>query len=188
MTTRMVVGLGNPGRRYAQTRHNAGFMVVDLYAERQGLKVERRGHQALYAEQQRPDSRLVLLKPQTYMNLSGQAVGAAARWYKVAPSDIILVYDDLDTEVGRIRLREKGGTGGHNGVASAIAALGTEEIPRIRVGIGRPAPGWEGVDWVLAPFTADEQAAIRDSLVRAADAVETALRFGFARAMNQHNV
>lgn len=185
--TRMLVGLGNPGPRYAQTRHNVGFWAIDLLAERKGLKVERHGHQALYAEWRYGADRIVLLKPQTYMNLSGESVGPAARWYKVAPAEIIVIYDDMDLETGRLRIREKGSSGGHNGMKSIIQHLGSEDFPRIRIGVGRPAPGWTVENWVLSAFSADELPLVQQAVSQAADAIEVALKFGIPRAANDFN-
>lgn len=187
MATRIVAGLGNPGARYAATRHNAGFMVVDAFAAKKGLKVEKNGFQALYAELKLGDDRVVLLKPQTYMNLSGEAVAAAVRWYKVPPADLIVIYDDLDLPCGKIRLRQSGSSGGQQGMESVIQHLGTQDFPRIRVGIGRPAPGWAVPDWVLAPFSDAEQPLAQEAVIRAVEALETALRLGFAAAMNRYN-
>ncbi|MFO7173093.1 MAG: aminoacyl-tRNA hydrolase [Bacillota bacterium] len=187
MATWIVAGLGNPGERYAYTRHNTGFMVVDTYARKQGLAVSKSGHQALYAELRVGEHRVVLLKPQTYMNLSGQSVAAAARWYKVEPQQVLVIYDDLDLPLGTLRLRLKGSSGGHNGVRSIIEHLGTEEFPRIRVGIGRPAAGESVVDWVLSPFTEEEKPVIAAAVERAAEALDTALRLGFVAAMNRYN-
>nr|PZN45515.1 MAG: aminoacyl-tRNA hydrolase [Bacillota bacterium] len=187
VATWIVAGLGNPGERYAYTRHNTGFMVVDTYARKQGLAVSKSGHQALYAELRVGEHRVVLLKPQTYMNLSGQSVAAAARWYKVEPQQVLVIYDDLDLPLGTLRLRLKGSSGGHNGVRSIIEHLGTEEFPRIRVGIGRPAAGESVVDWVLSPFTEEEKPVIAAAVERAAEALDTALRLGFVAAMNRYN-
>lgn len=187
MATRIVAGLGNPGPRYAATRHNIGFVVVDALGEKMGLKVEKSGFQALYAEGKLGSERVVLLKPQTYMNLSGEAVGAALRWYKGTPADLMVVYDDLDLPPGKIRLRLEGSSGGHNGMKSIIQHLGTQEFPRIRLGVGRPAPGWEVPDWVLSPFCEEERPLMADAVARAVDAIEVAVRLGFAAAMNRYN-
>lgn len=187
MATWIIAGLGNPGDRYANTRHNAGFMVVDAYARKQGLAVGRSGHQALYAELRLGNDRVVLLKPQTYMNLSGRSVAAAARWYKVDPEYVLVIYDDLDLPPGTLRLRPQGGSGGHKGMKSIIEELGTDQFPRIRVGIGRPAPGWEVVDWVLAPFSAEEQPLVSGAIERATEALDVAIRQDFVTAMNRYN-
>lgn len=187
MATRLVVGLGNPGPRYAHTRHNAGFMVVDAFAARHGVSVDRFGWQALYAELRVGGDRVVLLKPQTYMNLSGESVAPALRWYKCTLQDLIVIYDDMDLPLGRLRLRLAGSSGGHNGMKSLIEHLGSDQFPRIRVGIGRPPAGWAVPDWVLSPFAPEEEPVIRDAVTRAAEAVEVALRLGFQAAMNRFN-
>ncbi|MBY6276497.1 aminoacyl-tRNA hydrolase, partial [Symbiobacterium thermophilum] len=131
--------------------------------------------------------KVILLKPLTYMNLSGRSVAQAARFYRIAPADILVLFDDLDLEPGRLRLRAKGSAGGHNGVKSVIAELGTAEFPRLRIGIGRPAPGWEVIDWVLAPFGPDDAAAVAAALPRAVEAVECFLTEGILAAMNRYN-
>lgn len=187
MPTRLVAGLGNPGPKYAQTRHNVGFMVVDLFAERKGLKLTRQGFKAVYGEARLGQDRIVFLKPQTFMNLSGESVAAAAHWYKVQPEDMIVIYDDLDLPTGRVRIRERGSAGGHNGMKSIIQHLGTENYPRIRLGIGRPLPGWTVENWVLSAFTPEEQTAITEGIARAADALEMALRHGVPRAASQYS-
>ena len=134
---KMIVGLGNPGAEYAQTRHNVGFMLVDKLASDLKVDVTKKKFNALMAECQIKGEKIILVKPQTYMNLSGDAVGPLARWYKINPSDIMVIYDDMDLPLGKLRIRPFGGTGGHNGMKSLIAALGTEKFPRMRIGIGR---------------------------------------------------
>lgn len=184
---KLIVGLGNPGRQYAATRHNVGFMVVDAFAKKQGLAVTRSDHQALLAEARWKGERLVLLKPQTYMNLSGFSVSSAARWYKVEPQDIMVIHDDLDLEVGRLRIRTSGGAGGHKGIISMIEQLGTPDFARLKVGIGRPAPGWEVPDYVLTPFASAERETIDAAISRSVEAVEMVLDHGYVAAMNQFN-
>ncbi len=186
---KLIVGLGNPGARYAATRHNIGWMLLDAFARKHGVAVEQRGFQGLYGELRwGPEAeKVLLLKPLTYMNLSGRSVAQAARFYRVNPADILVLFDDLDLEVGRLRLRAKGSAGGHNGVKSVIAELGTTEFPRLKIGIGRPAPGWEVTDWVLAPFGAEDAAAVAAVLPRAVEAVECFLTDGILAAMNRYN-
>lgn len=187
MTPWIVAGLGNPGPRYDRTRHNVGFWVIDRIARQRGLGPFRSGHQALYAEWRLGHERAVLLKPQTFMNRSGEAVAAALRWYKADTDRLVVIYDDMDLEPGRLRLREQGSSGGHRGVQSVIDVLGTPAFRRIRIGIGRPAPGWDAADWVLAPFDPDDEAKVLQAVARAAEAVEVAVRLGFAAAMNRYN-
>lgn len=187
--SKMVVGLGNPGARYANTRHNVGWMALDALARKHGVSVDRSGFQAVYGEMRwGPQSeKVLLLKPLTFMNLSGRAVAQAARFFKIAPADILILFDDMDLEVGRLRLRAKGSAGGHNGIKSIIQELGTEEFPRVKMGVGRPAPGWQVVDWVLAPFGADDAATIAGVLPQAVEATECFLSEGILKAMNRYN-
>lgn len=184
----IVAGLGNPGPRYARTRHNVGFWVIDRIVEQEGLGPLRSGHRALYAEWRLPGGeRALLLQPQTFMNESGRSVAAAARWYGTDLHRIIVIYDDLDLPPGRLRLREKGSSGGHRGVQSVIDHLGSQDFPRIRIGIGRPADGRDAADWVLSPFPPGEEPVILAAVERAAEAVGLAIRAGFPAAMNRYN-
>lgn len=187
MGVRLIVGLGNPGPDYARTRHNVGFMVTDAFSHRHHIDIRNTGRKALYGEGRWRQDKLVLLKPQTYMNLSGEAVVQALHWYKITPKDMVVVYDDMDLETGRLRLRTAGSSGGQNGVKSIIAAVGTEEFARVRIGIGRPQPGWQTVDWVLSRFGESEQAQLTAAIERACDALEAILNDGFAKAMNRFN-
>ncbi|VBB06552.1 peptidyl-trna hydrolase signature 1 [Lucifera butyrica] len=183
---KIIVGLGNPGAEYGATRHNAGFMVVDELAGRWQPVAWRERFDALVGEC-RGKEPVLLVKPQTYMNLSGQAVGALARWYKTPAEDIVVVYDDLDLPVGKLRLRLKGGSGGHRGIESLLVHLGQDTFGRVRVGIGRPPAGWETADYVLGRFTADEAPIMKETIARGADAVESILKHGFNKAMNGFN-
>jgi PTH1 family peptidyl-tRNA hydrolase len=179
------VGLGNPGKKYEFTRHNAGFLVIDRLAKRMGTRVTKGFKESLIGEGQLAGERVILVKPQTYMNLSGLAVRSLTAFYKLSPSDVVVVYDDLDLLPGRIKVRPGGGAAGHKGMKSIIEHLGTEEIARVRVGIGRP-PG-ETVDFVLTPFPAAEAVVMREAFDRAADAVEAALSEGVDKAMSRFN-
>jgi PTH1 family peptidyl-tRNA hydrolase len=184
----LIVGLGNPGPRYAATRHNAGFMVVDELARRHGMRLAGRQANAHYARGDIAGRKVILAQPQTYMNNSGQAVRALASYYKVPPERILIIYDEVALPTGTIRVREKGSSAGHNGVKSVIQHMGTEAIPRIRVGVDRPNDPRHGqIDWVLGRFSKDEQPVIEDATGRAADAVEYILSNGFERAMNVYN-
>ena len=183
---KLVVGLGNPGSRYASTRHNVGFMVVDRLARRWGAAVAKKQCNAQVGGAEYDGERVWLAKPQTFMNLSGEAVSCLLHFYRLRPSDLIVVYDERDLPVGRIRLRERGSAGGHRGVASLIQMLGTNEFPRVRIGIGRP-PETDAVDHVLSGFPTEERPLIEDALTRAVEAVEDALRDGLATAMNKYN-
>lgn len=183
---KIVVGLGNPGAEYSATRHNAGFMVIDELARRWNIDSWRERHQALVAEY-RGEEQVLLVKPQTYMNLSGTAVGELARWYKVASDDIIIAYDDLDLPVGKLRLRLKGGSGGHRGIESLLVHLPQDNFMRVRVGIGRPPTGWEVVNYVLGRFTTEEEPLIDAAVKKAAEAIESIVRDGANKAMNKFN-
>lgn len=185
---KIVVGLGNPGAEYAATRHNAGFMVVDQLAAAWNISSWRSRSEALVAEYRELAEPVLLVKPQTYMNLSGNAVGALMRWYKIEPKDVIVVYDDMDLPTGRLRLRLKGGSGGHRGIESMLSQLGSNDFLRVRVGIGRPPAGWTVVDYVLSRFAAEEAASVTEGVERAAAAVECIVKDGMNKAMNRFNV
>jgi PTH1 family peptidyl-tRNA hydrolase len=183
---RLVVGLGNPGPRYRMTRHNLGFMVVDALAERWRLTVGGRRHGAELGVGEFAGTKVILAKPQTYMNVSGEAVAKLRRLYHLEPHDILAAYDDLDLPLGRIRLRGDGGAGGHNGVASLISVLG-KGFPRLRVGIGRPPGGADPVGFVLEAFTPAEAPLVREAVGRAAEGIEAWIQLGLEPAMNQLN-
>lgn len=189
----IVVGLGNPGDRYRDTRHNIGFRVVDELESHwggSGFKSKFSGQIALAEFRASGGVRKVyLLKPQTYMNLSGDSVQPAAAFFKVPPQDILVLHDELDLPFGRLQLKEGGGTGGHNGLKSVSARLGTPNFKRLRLGIGRPPPDFRGspADYVLKPFAPHEAEALTGYLDRAVDAVELLLEKGMAAAMNQVN-
>ncbi|MGB9660444.1 MAG: aminoacyl-tRNA hydrolase [Moorellaceae bacterium] len=185
---KMVVGLGNPGPRYETTRHNAGFMALDILADSLGIRLTREKLRALMGSGQVGGERVLLVKPLTFMNLSGQAVAPLARWYGIGPQDIIVLLDDLDLEPGRLRIRPRGGSGGHKGLASVIQSLGTEAVPRVRIGIGRPPSGKDPVDYVLEPFTEEEWPLVSTVLLRAAEAVRLWLETGkIEEVMNRFN-
>lgn len=185
---KLIVGLGNPGREYAATRHNAGFMVIDRLARELGAAVEKKMFKALVGQGQVSGEKVALAKPQTYMNLSGEAVGALLNWYKLTAADLIVIYDDLDLPPGKLRIRPAGGSGGHKGMQSIIQVLGTENFPRVRVGIGRPAvPGFETADYVLSRFAESEAGEVGKSLDLAAEVVRSIVLDGVERAMNLYN-
>ncbi len=183
--TKIVVGLGNPGRQYAQTRHNFGFFVVDELAQRTNAPSSRKRMNAEISEARFDGDRLVLVMPQTYMNASGVAVREIMRWYKVDPEDVLVVVDDLDLRFGQLRLRARGSAGGHNGLKSIFQETGTQEIPRLRVGIGRS--GNHAIGHVLSKFSKEEQERLPEVIGEAADAVETWLKKGITEAMNEVN-
>ena len=184
----LVVFLGNPGLKYEGTRHNAGFMTADALAGKKGISINRVRFQALTAACELGGQRVLLMKPQTYMNLSGDAVGAAARFYKIPPEHILVVSDEVNLPVGKLRIRTKGSAGGHNGLKSIIAALGSEDFPRIRLGVGAPPhPDYDMADWVLSVFRGQDAEDMAQAASRAAEAVECYLEKGPDKAMNLYN-
>ena len=184
---KVIVGLGNPGGSYSRSRHNVGFRVVDELAERHGMRFSRREYKSQVVDGRIGDEPILLMKPQTYMNLSGDAVQRARRDLRLEPNEFLVVYDDLDLAVGRLRVGASGGAGGHHGVESIIEALGSKGFPRIRIGIGRPGSKDANVDYLLDSMTQEEAEALAGSVARAADAVEVALRDGVASAMSRFN-
>jgi PTH1 family peptidyl-tRNA hydrolase len=180
---RLVAGLGNPGTEYAHTRHNIGFMIVDLLAHEAGLKWEK-SSKADAATAKIGDA--LLVKPASYMNRSGQPLHALAQFYKIAAEEILVVLDDFSLPLGRLRIRESGGPGGHNGLESIIVQFGTEDIPRLRIGIG-PAPAEGSVDYVLSNFFEEQKPMVRSTIDRAAEAVKCAVDKGVVSAMNTFN-
>jgi PTH1 family peptidyl-tRNA hydrolase len=183
----LLAGLGNPGPAYAATRHNLGFRLVDRVGAALGASVVDRRYSALFGRARLAGRTLYLLKPQTYMNRSGLAVREALQGLGLGPEHLWVAHDDVDLPLGRLRLRLRGSSGGHRGVASVIEAVGTEGFGRIRMGIGRPPAGVETADYVLRPFTPEEEPEVDRMLERAAEAVETLLREGAEAAMSRHN-
>ncbi len=181
----VVVGLGNPGRKYAKTRHNLGFMVVDVIAERHGIDLTERD-QYLIGKGSIEDVNVVLVEPLTFMNRSGLAVRDVMKRHNAAPESLIIIHDDIDMETGKLKIREKGSSGGHRGIESVIDCIGTKEFIRIKIGVGREE-GVAAEDYVLGKFRKDEIALIREAIVMAADAVGVILRDGIGRAMNKFN-
>jgi PTH1 family peptidyl-tRNA hydrolase len=183
----LVVGLGNPGRQYKNTRHNAGFLVVDRLAERLGVQFSRLQFRALVVDGRYQDRKIILAKPQTYMNESGQAVGSLVRFYKITQDNIVVVHDDVDLPFGALRLRPAGGSGGQKGMGSIIERLGTQEFPRLRVGIGRPPGQMLAAAYVLQEFDRDEKQELPGLIDRAVDALLSVVTNGLEKAMNQYN-
>jgi PTH1 family peptidyl-tRNA hydrolase len=181
------VGLGNPGRDYEDTRHNIGWMALDEAASRWGITTAQSKCKGLVAEGRAGTEKVYLIKPMTYMNLSGECVRAFLDFYKPDPADLIVVYDDMDTELGSIRLRMKGSPGGHNGIRSIIAHLGTDQFHRIRLGISRPAPGRDISQYVLSTFRKEEQEALETTIKKGADAMEFCMTHHFEKAMAKFN-
>lgn len=183
----LIVGLGNPGRNHAFNRHNVGFMAVDKLALAQGIDLRRVQSKAIVGNGRLAERAVILAKPQTFMNLSGEAVGALASFYRIPPRAVLVVYDELDIPFGVIRLREKGGAGGHNGMRSIIGQLGTNQFARLRVGIGRPPGRMDPAAFVLQDFNRDEALELPGVLDRAVKAVETFVVDNITTAMNQFN-
>ncbi|MNK29082.1 Peptidyl-tRNA hydrolase [compost metagenome] len=182
-----IVGLGNPGPNYEKTRHNIGFMALDALAARHGIAIKQSKCKAVIGEGNISGTKVALIKPMTYMNLSGESVRAFMDYYKVSLEDLIVVYDDLDTEIGRNRLRYQGSAGGHNGIKSIIQHTGSQVFNRIRMGISRPQPGYPIVDYVLAPFPKKEAELLQQSIDEAGDAIEYALTHTFEQTMAKFN-
>lgn len=183
----LIVGLGNPGKQYVGTRHNVGFEVIDKLAYDNNIDVNRAKYKAVFGDGNIAGNRVILLKPLTYMNLSGESIKEAINWYKITPKDIIVIYDDINLDIGEIRIREKGSDGGHNGMKSIIYLLNTDEFVRIRVGVGEKPKDWNLADYVLSRFSKDELPTIIDGFTKAADAVEMVLTKGTSYAMNSYN-
>ena len=183
----LVVGLGNPGPKYEWTRHNVGFLVIDQLADRENLPVQRLKHKALTNTALIGGKPVLLMKPTTYMNLSGEAVGEAARFYKIPPDRVLVISDDVSLPQGKLRVRRSGSAGGHNGLKNIIAHLGTDQFPRLRVGVGEKPPRMDLADYVLGHFSQGERKIMEDAVKEAADAVMEAVEEGIDHAMNSHN-
>ena len=183
----LIVGLGNPGAKYAGTRHNAGFDALDWAARRWGIRVNRARFDALTGTGEAAGHKVLLLKPQTFMNLSGQAVGKAAAFYKVPAQNVIVLFDDISLAPGRLRLRKAGSAGGHNGVKSIISQIG-QEFPRVKIGVGaKPHPEYDLADWVLSRFSPDERKAMEARYDDVADALEMMMKGQFEAAQSRYN-
>ena len=184
----IVVGLGNPGPKYDWTRHNVGFLVVDELADRANIPVQRVKYKALTNTTKLGGKSVLLMKPVTYMNLSGEAVGQAARFYKVPPERVLVISDDVSLPQGKLRIRRSGSAGGHNGLKNIIAHLGTDQFPRVKVGVGnKPRPDSDMAAWVLGKFTGPDRAAMAAAVKKAADAVTCLIEQGADKAMAQFN-
>lgn len=183
----LIAGLGNPTKEYDKTRHNVGFSVIDVLADKYGIDVSERKHRAYCGKGVIEGQKVILVKPQTFMNLSGESLRAAVDYYKIAPEEIIVIYDDISLEPGQLRIRLKGSAGGHNGIKNIIAQLGTQEFPRIKVGVGAKPPRMDLADYVLSRFSRGEQAQMDDAFKEAADAAVMMMTDGAERAMNHYN-
>jgi len=184
---KLFIGLGNPGKTYEKTRHNIGFEVIDALAAEWNISIDQAKFQGLYGKGNVKGEKVYLLKPMTYMNLSGQSIRALMDYFNIDVEDIVVIYDDLDLPVGRIRLRQKGSAGGHNGIKSTISHLGTQEFDRIRVGIDRPTNGPNVADYVLGKFSKEDQEALIPVVKRCVRACEERLNMPFLQVMNEFN-
>lgn len=184
----LIVGLGNPGPKYEFTRHNAGFLCMDLLAQQLGVKIDRIKFKSVVADVAIEGSRCILMKPQTFMNNSGEAVRDAANFYKIPPEHIIILFDDISLPPGKLRIRRKGSDGGHNGIKSILYLLGSDQFPRIKLGVGtKPRPDYDLADWVLSTFQKDELSRMKEAMEKACEAVPLLVREETDRAMNLYN-
>lgn len=184
---KLIIGLGNPGKQYEHTRHNIGFDVIDQLAHQWNAPLNQTKFNGVYATVHRPEGKVMLLKPLTYMNLSGECVRPIMDYFDIDIEDIIVIYDDLDLETGKLRLRQKGSAGGHNGIKSLIQHLGTQEFNRIRVGVSRPPAGMKVADYVLAKFLAEDKPVVENAIMKSCEAVEASLSKKFLDVMNTFN-
>lgn len=180
----LVVGLGNPGDRYENTRHNVGFLTIDILEDKTGAKVRKLKHKALTDTATIGGQKVLLMKPTTYMNLSGEAVASAAQFYKVPPERVLVIIDDVSLPLGKLRLRMSGSAGGHNGLKSIIQHLGSDQFPRLKVGVGgKPHPDYDMADWVLSPFLGEDKKTIEKAMEQGAKGIEALLKEGEQKAM-----
>lgn len=186
--TWLIVGLGNPGREYEKTRHNCGFRAIDRLAKSLGCKIDRAKFQGLYGQVNYNGKKLLLLKPQTFMNLSGRAVLQLSAYFNIPPARIIVMFDDISLAPGRLRVRADGSAGGHNGIKSIIQELGSQDFPRVKIGVGaKPNPEYDLADWVLSTFSASEEKALKNALEWAGEAALTIIDHGVPEAANRYN-
>ena len=185
--TWLVVGLGNPGARYESTRHNMGFLALDGLADREGFRFNKLRFRAWTAQWKVGDQQVLVMKPQTYMNLSGEAVREAVQFYKIPADHVLVIYDDVSLPVGKLRVRPTGSAGGHNGIKNIIAHLGTQDFPRIKIGTGAPGEGGDMIDWVIGVPSQAERKVLVESFRRAIDAAECIIEHGCQKAMNDFN-
>lgn len=186
--TWLIVGLGNPGKEYTRTRHNAGFRAIDALAEALGCKIDKLKFQGLYGQTTYHGKKLLLLKPQTFMNSSGRSVLQLSAYFNIPPQKIIVLFDDISLEPGRLRIRAEGSAGGHNGIKSIISELGSQDFPRVKIGVGaKPHPEQDLADWVLSNFGANEEKALSAALPKAGEAALSIMENGIAETANRFN-
>ena len=186
--TWLIVGLGNPGREYEKTRHNAGWRAIDILADNLNCRIDKSKFQGMYGQTTYKGRKLLLLKPMTYMNLSGRSVQQLSAFFKVPPQQTIVLFDDISLDPGRLRIRADGSAGGHNGIKSIIGEMGSQDFPRVKIGVGaKPHPDYNLADWVLSTFTAQEEKALEPALKRAADAALAIMDHGVPEAANRFN-
>lgn len=184
---KLIFGLGNPGSKYTATRHNIGFDTITALSDKYNIPLSEKEHKGLCGKGRIGAERVILVQPQTFMNLSGECVRAFMDFYKVTEEDVIVIYDDIDLAPGKLRIRGKGSAGGHNGIKSIISHMGTQVFDRVRVGVGAKPADWDLADYVLSRFAKEEEPLIRDGIGRAAEAVETLITDGLETAMNRYN-
>ena len=183
----LIVGLGNPGQKYEHTRHNMGFLTMDLLAEKQGVKLNKVKFKSAFNIMHFAGCKCLVMKPQTYMNLSGEAVREAAQFYKVPADHVLVIYDDVSLPVGKLRVRPTGSAGGHNGIKNIIAHMGTQDFPRIKIGTGAPGEGGDMIDWVIGVPSQAERKVLLESFEKAIQAAECVIEYGCQKAMNDYN-
>ena len=185
---KLLVGLGNPGATYDGTRHNIGFEVIDRLGNKYNIGINKNKYKSLIGEGNIKGEKVILMKPQTYMNLSGEAIRVCIDFYKIQPEDVFVIFDDISLEVGQIRMRQNGSAGGHNGIKSIIAHLGTQNFPRLKFGVGEKPKGMDLANYVLGKFSAEEKEIIIPKTIDAIDAVATFIDEGMEKAMNKYNL
>ena len=183
----LIAGLGNPGSEYQGTRHNCGFAALDIIAEKLGTETSKKKFKALVGSCKKDEKKIILMKPQTFMNLSGEAIQEAANWHKISPARIIVIYDDIDLNPGAIRVREKGSAGSHNGMKSVVKMLSNQEFPRVRIGIGKQPPFMDLADYVLGRIPKEEQPLMNEAFEKAADAALSIIEKGCTKTMSIFN-
>lgn len=184
---KIIVGLGNPGREYIATKHNIGFDAITRISDDYDISLDFKKHQAICGKGMIAGEKIILAQPQTFMNLSGESVRALVDFYKISPEDLIIIYDDISLPPGQLRIRKKGSAGGHNGIKNIIAHLGTDEFPRIKIGVGEKPGGWDLKDYVLSRFPSEEEPTIREALKMVSKACEVMIFRGIQEAMNEYN-